>query len=96
MDGGLSASFVRSVNLPTPRIHQLRAAGRSEFDPEKRRAIYAEVEGAVLDEANFVGIAWRAQGYASTRDLRGFQNLPGALSFYSGATLDGAEFAQGS
>ncbi len=94
VDGGLSASFVRSVNLPTPRIHQLLAAGRGEFDPEKRRAIYAEVEGAVLDEANFVGIAWRAQGYASTRDLRGFQNLPGALSFYSGATLDGAEFAQ--
>ena len=45
VDGSLSASYVRSVNLPTPRVHQLLAAGRGEFDPEKRRAIYAEVEG---------------------------------------------------
>jgi len=95
VDGELSASYVRSVNLPTPRIHGLLAAGRGEFDPEKRRAIYAELDRAVLDEANFVGIAWRAQGYAFTKDLRGFQNLPGALSFFSGLTLDGAEFAQG-
>ena len=95
VDGELSPSYVRSVNLPTPRVHHLLAAGRAEFDPGKRRAIYAELEQVVLDEANFVGIAWRAQGYAFTKDLRGFQNLPGALSFYSGSTLDGAEFAQG-
>ncbi len=95
VDGELSASYVRSVNLPTPRVHGLLAAGRGEFDPEKRRAIYAELDRAVLDEANFVGIAWRAQGYAFTKDLRGFQNLPGALSFFSGLTLDGAEFVQG-
>lgn len=95
VDGQLSASYVRSVNLPTPHIHELLVAGRSEFDPEKRRAIYAELDRAVMDEANFVGIAWRAQGYAFTKDLKGFQNLPGALSFYSGLTLDGAEFAQG-
>lgn len=95
LDGELGPSYVRSANLPTPRVHQLLAAGRAEFDPEKRRAIYAELEQVALDEANFVGIAWRAQGYAFTKDLRGFQNMPGALSFYSGLTLDGAEFAQG-
>ena len=91
VDGELGASYVRSVNLPTPRVHELLAAGRAEFDPERRRAIYADVEQAVLDEANFVGIAWRAQGYAFTKGLKGFQNLPGALSFFSGLTLDGAE-----
>ena len=93
IDGTLSPSYGRSINLPTPRIHDLLAQGRAEFDPEKRRAIYAEVERAVLDEANFVGIAWRAQGYAFTRDLKGFQNLPGALTFFSGQTLDQAELA---
>ena len=91
VDGELGPSYVRSANLPTPRVHELLAAGRAEFDPERRRSIYADVEQAVLDEANFVGIAWRAQGYAFTKGLKGFQNLPGALSFFSGLTLDGAE-----
>ncbi len=91
VDGSLGNAYGRSFNLPTPRIHDLLAKGRAEFDPDKRRAIYAEVERDVLDEANFVGIAWRAQGYAFTKELKGFQNLPGALTFFSGLTLDQAE-----
>jgi peptide/nickel transport system substrate-binding protein len=93
IDGNLSPSYGRSINLPTPRIHELLSQGRAEFDQDKRRAIYAEVQRLVLDEANFVGIAWRAQGYAFSKDLKGFQNLPGALTFFSGLTLDQAEFA---
>jgi peptide/nickel transport system substrate-binding protein len=93
VDGNLSNSYGRSINLPTPHIHELLARGRARFDAEARRAIYAEMEQAVLDEANFVGIAWRAQGYAFTRALTGFQNLPGALSFFSGLTLDRAALA---
>jgi peptide/nickel transport system substrate-binding protein len=92
IDGDLSPSFGRSINLPTPKIHELLAQGRAEFDLDKRKAIYAEVERQVQDEANFVGIAWRAQGYAFSKDLKGFQNLPGALTFFSGLTLDQAEF----
>lgn len=96
VDGTLSAAYGRSANLPTPKVHDLLVQGRGEFDPEKRRAIYAEMERAVLDECNFVGIAWRAQGYAFTKELKGFQNLPGALTFFSGATLDRAEFSTSS
>ncbi len=92
IDGNLSASYGRSINLPTPRTHELLAAGRAEFDPEKRRAIYAEMEKSAAEEAYFVGIAWRSQGYAFTKELRGFQNLPGALTFFSGYTLDGVDF----
>ena len=33
-------------------------------------------------------LAWRAQGYAMARDVQGFKNLPGALTFYSGFTLE--------
>ena len=93
LDGTLSNAYGRSINLPTPEIHDLLAKGRAEFDPAKRRAIYAEMETRVLDEANFVGIAWRSQGYAFAKDLKGFQNLPGALTFFSGYTLEAAEFA---
>ena len=93
IDGQLSPSYSRSVNLPTPRTHELLAAGRAEFEPEKRRSIYAEMERNADDEAFFVGIAWRAQGYAFVKDLKGFANMPGALTFFSGYTLETAEFA---
>lgn len=91
VDCSLGASYGRSINLPTPAVHELLAQGRAEFDPAKRRATYDAVQRAALDDAAFVGVAWRAQGYAWTKDLRGFSNLPGALSFFSGTTLDGAE-----
>ena len=93
IDGMLSPSYGRSVNIPTPRTHELLAQGRAEFDPEKRRALYAEMERQAQEDAYFVGIAWRAQGYAFTKGLRGFQNLPGALTFFSGYTLDAAELS---
>jgi peptide/nickel transport system substrate-binding protein len=93
IDGTLGPSYGRSANIPTPRVHELLAQGRAEFDPVKRRAIYDELQKVSLDEANFVGIAWRAQGYAFSKDLKGFTNLPGALTFFSGATLDGASLS---
>lgn len=93
IDSGLAPAYTRSAGLPSPRIHDLLAQGRAEFDDAKRRAIYEELQRTVLDEANFIGVAWRAQGYAFTKDLTGFQNLPGGLTFYSGTTLDRAELA---
>ena len=35
-----------------------------------------------------VGLCFRAQGYAMSRQVTGFQNLPGALTFYSGTTFE--------
>ncbi|MBV8913311.1 MAG: peptide ABC transporter substrate-binding protein, partial [Acetobacteraceae bacterium] len=91
IDSSLPTNNARSTNLPVPRIHELLAQGRAEFDQAKRRAIYDEVQRQVLEEANFVGVAWRAQGYAFGKGVKGFQNLPGALTFFSGATLDQVE-----
>lgn len=91
IDTSLPPSYGRSVNLPVPNVHELLAQGRAEFDEAKRKSIYDQVQHQVLDEANFVGIAWRAQGYAFTKRLKGFQNLPGALTFFSATTLDQAE-----
>lgn len=90
VDGSLTPAYGRSINLPTPEVHALLAQGRAEFDPAKRKTIYDAVQRAALDDAAFVGVAWRAQGYAWMRDLHGFSNLPGALSFFSGSTLDNA------
>ena len=88
IDGELPPNNARSVGIATPEIHALFVKGRAEFDEGRRRAIYAELSRLDLDTANLVGLAWRAQGYAMSRDVTGFRNLPGALNFYSGLTLE--------
>ncbi len=88
IDSNLPASFVRSVNLKNDKIAALLAAGRAEFDETKRKAIYKEMEGLVIQEAPFVGLTWRSQGYAMGKNVTGFTNLPGALTFYSGLTFE--------
>lgn len=88
MDDSLSASYVRSFGLKAPKIAELLKAGRAEFDLAKRKAIYKELESVAINEAPIVGLAWRSQGYATQKDVAGFKNLPGALTFHSGITLE--------
>ena len=93
IDGSLSPSYVRSANLPTPKITELLARGRAEFDLAKRKEIYREVERLAIEEAPMVGLTWRSQGYAMRKAVTGFKNLPGALTFYSGLTFETTEVA---
>ncbi|HKD73972.1 MAG TPA: ABC transporter substrate-binding protein [Ktedonobacterales bacterium] len=86
--GNLAVSYVRSFGLDIPKIDELLAAGRAEFDDAKRHAIYTELQQIVLEQVPMVGLCFRAQGYATDRHVSGFQNLPGALTFYSGTTLE--------
>ncbi|MFC0407268.1 ABC transporter substrate-binding protein [Roseomonas elaeocarpi] len=88
LDGSLPSSSSRSINLPTPEVHDLFAEGRREFDGAKRKAIYERLEKQALYDCALVGLAWRAQGYAMAKDVRGFRGLPGALNFNSGVTLE--------
>lgn len=88
IDGSLSASYTRSFGLTTDKITALIKAGRAEFDVARRKAIYKELEARVIEEAPIVGLAWRSQGYAMQKRVRGFKNLPGALTFYSGITFE--------
>jgi peptide/nickel transport system substrate-binding protein len=88
LDGSLSPSYTRSFGVRVPQLEGLLRAGRAEFDTAKRKAIYREMEKLAIDEAPTVGLAWRSQGYAMRRDVTGFKNLPGALTFYSGLTFE--------
>jgi peptide/nickel transport system substrate-binding protein len=90
IDDSLSPSYVRSFGLKAPRISALLKAGRAEFDAAKRKAIYKEMETHAIAEAPIVGLAWRSQGYAARKEVTGFKNLPGALTFHSGITLEEA------
>lgn len=93
IDGSLAPSFVRSFGLKIDRITELLNAGRAEFDTAKRRDIYREMERIAIDQAPIVGLTWRSQGYAMRRQVTGFKNMPGALTFYSGLTFETAEIA---
>lgn len=91
IDGSLAPSYVRSFGLKVDRLTELLAAGRAEFDQAKRRDIYRDLERVAIDQAPIVGLTWRSQGYAMRRQVSGFRNLPGALTFYSGLTFETAE-----
>jgi peptide/nickel transport system substrate-binding protein len=93
IDGSLPASFQRSYEIPIPEITTLLDQGRHELDLAARKATYDKLQQVAIDEPSFVGICWRSQGYAMTKALKGFKNLPGALTFYSNLTLDGASLS---
>ncbi|MBR0680404.1 peptide ABC transporter substrate-binding protein [Roseomonas eburnea] len=93
VDGSLAPSYVRSYGLKIDRITELLAAGRAEFDQAKRRDIYRQMEGVAIEQAPMVGLTWRSQGYAMRRQVTGFRNLPGALTFYSGLTFETTDVA---
>jgi peptide/nickel transport system substrate-binding protein len=90
--GGQTASYARSFGYSNPKIDELLDKGRAEFDTEKRKTIYRELETIALDDAGFVGLAWRSQGYGLKKSGKGFKNLPGALTFFSGITLEDLAF----
>ncbi|HEY9566772.1 MAG TPA: ABC transporter substrate-binding protein [Thalassobaculum sp.] len=88
IDGTLAPSYVRSHGLKIDRLTELLKAGRVEFDEDKRKAIYKELETVAIEEVPIAGLSWRSQGYAMRKNVTGFKNLPGALSFYSGLTFE--------
>jgi peptide/nickel transport system substrate-binding protein len=90
LDPTLPPSFDRSFELPVPGLHELFQAGKAEFDRDKRFRIYQDVQRLALEQAPVVYLAWRSQAYAMRKEVQGFHNLPGALTFYSGDTLEGA------
>ena len=92
MDTSLSPTHGRSFRLSAPRTVAALARGRTEFDQSKRVQIYKEMQRAALEEVPLVGLAWRSQGYGAAQNVRGFHNLPGALSAFSGFTLEETEF----
>ena len=91
IDPTLPTSFVASTGLDIPEIHELLAEGRSTFDTEARKKVYEKLEGIAIEEVPIVGLCWRAQGYGMNDKVKGFKNLPGQLTFYSGLSLEETE-----
>ena len=54
------------------------------------RRCTADLTPLAAEDAAVVGVAWRSQAYAMTKELHGYHNLPGALTFLSVGTLEDA------
>lgn len=93
IDGDLPPNMARSWQIPTPEMHMLFAKGRAEFDPAKRKAIYAELETVALKQAPLVGLAWRSQGYGMTKGVTGFKSYPGSTNFFSAYSMEETSLA---
>ncbi|WP_248930720.1 ABC transporter substrate-binding protein [Paenibacillus hamazuiensis] len=71
-------------------INKLLVDGRKEQDEAKRKEIYEKLIDRALDLSPFVYLSWREQAYAMKKNVDGFKNMPGFLSFQSGITLEDA------
>jgi peptide/nickel transport system substrate-binding protein len=91
VDGRLGASFVRSHGFNDPELNDLLDQGRAEIDPAKRKEIYDRWQARALETVPLVGVNWRSQGYATQSAVKGFANIPGFLTFYSGSMIEEAE-----
>src|SRR5260370_14810803 len=88
---GQTASYNRSFGYGNAKVDDLLAKGRAELDLAKRKQIYRQAERLALHDAAMVGLLWRSQGYAMQKSVKGFKNMPGFLTFYSGLTLEDTE-----
>ena len=88
IDPTLSPTFFRSRNFEVPGLTDLLAKGRAEFDLEKRKAIYAEVDKLVIEYTPFCGLSYRATGFAHLKRVNNFHMLPDQISPFSGRLFD--------
>lgn len=81
-------SYLQSYGFKSERIDKLLEQGRSEIDPDKRKAIYQQLVVAYFEEVPQVPINWRIQAYGLKKSVTGFESLPGFLSGSSAYALD--------
>ena len=88
VDGSLSPAANRSTGMIIPELTTLLAQGRSEFDAAKRKAVYDQVQQIVIDQVPVCFLVSRTQAYGMRKNVQGFRDLPGQLTFHSGYTLE--------
>lgn len=88
IDPTLGPAFFRSRGFEVPGLSALIAKGRAEFDTEKRKAIYAEIDRLVIEQTPFCGLCYRATGFAHLNGVQNFRMLPDQISPFSGRLFD--------
>ena len=79
--------YGRVPNWQNDDVDRLLSEAASAQDQDERIALYQEFAQIALEEAPYVWLTWREQGYAYQSGVEGFQNIP-FLTFNSGITLE--------
>ena len=69
------------------KIDELLQKGRTTLDEKEREEIYDQFRERALELSPFVFINFREQVFATAKNVHGFQNLDGILTYLSGLTL---------
>lgn len=69
-------------------IDTLLGMAAEETRPEVRAELYQEFQKRALDLSPLVFLAWREQGVAYRTTVRGFENLPGFVTFFAPITFE--------
>lgn len=59
-----------------PKVDQLFAEGRKEFDPQKRAAIYQQIHELIYEDQPYTWLFYRNAFYGFNKDLRGYVFSP--------------------
>lgn len=86
------SAYGQATGFTDPEIDKLLSQGRAETDTGKRKDIYVQIEKRLLDSQPFTYLAWREQGEAIQKKLKGYEHFPGGLFASSGLTLEEAYF----
>lgn len=89
------ANYRRSFGYHDPQMNSLLDRAQQELNPTTRKAMYRKVQQRFIDQAPIVTMSTREQGYAYSKNVHGFVNLPGFQSFVAGYTLDQASVEGG-
>ena len=86
--------LVRMNNSPwfdDPEINRLLDTGRTTLDEAARAKIYDAFGQRALQLSPFVFLMWRDQSYGVRKNVSGFTNMPGFLSFQSGYSIENTQ-----
>ena len=61
---------------------------RGTLDPANRKAMYARIAKKALEDAPYIFLTYREQGYAYKKSVEGFRILPGFMVFYTADSLE--------
>lgn len=81
-------AFQRSHGFNSPQINRLLTEGLRKTATAQRKPVYDEIQRLMIEQAPIVPMNWRDQAYGVRRNVKGFANIPGFLTFYSGYTLE--------
>lgn len=71
------------VSYANPEVDKLFAAGRKEFDLEKREKIYQRISEILWDDQPYTWLFYRTAFYGYNKDLRGYRFSPRGPYSYS-------------